>query len=204
MRRLFLLVYGVSGAAALIYEVTWTRLLTQHMGHGVAAASTVVAAFMGGLAIGAAVGGRLGARLTPVSALRAYAIIEIAIAALALLVPLELAAMRPLLASAYADGNPGLLFPLLRLASSLVLLAVPAAAMGATFPIASQWMVRGAARAAVDAGWLYTANTIGAALGYCARRFPAVASAWTSAHHARRRCPQSDCGDGFFADVVAD
>src|SRR5688572_2963342 len=85
MRRLFLLVYGVSGAAALIYEVTQTRLLTLQMGHGVAAASTVVAPFMGGLAIGAAVGGRFGGRLTPAGALRAYAIIEIAIAALALL-----------------------------------------------------------------------------------------------------------------------
>ena len=165
MRRLFLLVYGVSGTAALIYEVTWTRLLTLQMGHGVAAASTVVAAFMGGLAIGAAVGGRFGGRLTPAGALRAYAIIEIAIAALALLLPLELAAMRPWLASAYADGNAGLMFPLFRVASSLFLLAVPAAAMGATFPIASQTIVRGTTRAAVDAGWLYTANTIGAALG---------------------------------------
>ena len=165
MRRLFLLVYGVSGASALIYEVAWTRLLTLQMGHGIAAASTVLAAFMGGLAIGAAVGGRFGRRLTPVGALRTYAILEVAIAVLALLLPLELAAVRPWLASAYADGNPGVTFPLLRVASSLLLLAVPAAAMGATFPIASRWMVRGAARAAVDAGWLYTVNTIGAALG---------------------------------------
>jgi spermidine synthase len=165
MRRLFLLVYGVSGVAALIYEVTWTRLLTLHMGHGVAATSTVVAAFMGGLAIGAAVGGHFGGRLTPAGALRTYAILEIAIAVLAFSLPLELAAVRPWLAGAYADGHPGVMFPLWRVASSLLLLAVPAAAMGATFPIASRGMVRDAARAAVDAGWLYTANTIGAALG---------------------------------------
>jgi len=164
-RRLFLLVYGVSGAAALIYEVTWTRLLILEMGHGVAAASTVLAAFMGGLAIGSAVGGHLGGRLTSAGALRLYAIIEVAIAALALLLPLELAAVRPWLASAYEDGSPGVMFPLLRLASSLLLLATPAMAMGATFPIASRWMVRDATRAAADAGWLYAVNTIGATLG---------------------------------------
>ena len=164
-RRLFLLVYGLSGAAALIYEVTWTRLLTLEMGHGVAAASTVLAAFMGGLAIGSAVAGHLAGRLTPVGALRLYAIIEVAIAALALVLPLELAAVRPWLARVYADGTPGVMFPFLRLASSLFLLATPTMAMGATFPIASRWMVRDATRAPADAGWLYAVNAIGATLG---------------------------------------
>ena len=57
-RRLFILVYTASGAAALIYQVVWTRLLTLQLGHTVAAASTVLAAFMGGLAIGAWIAGR--------------------------------------------------------------------------------------------------------------------------------------------------
>jgi spermidine synthase len=52
-RRLFVWLYAASGAAALIYEVTWTRLLTLLLGHTVAAASAVLAAMMGGLAIGA-------------------------------------------------------------------------------------------------------------------------------------------------------
>jgi hypothetical protein len=59
MRRLFLLIYGLSGAAGLIYEILWTRQLTLLMGHTTAAVSTVLAAFMGGLAIGAALGGRI-------------------------------------------------------------------------------------------------------------------------------------------------
>src|SRR5258706_7581427 len=98
-RRIFLLVYGASGAAALIYEVAWTRLLTLQMGHGVAAASTVLAAFMGGLAIGSAVGGHFGGRLSALGALRTYASLEVAIAVLALLLPLELSAAQPFLAS---------------------------------------------------------------------------------------------------------
>ena len=165
LHRLFLIVYGISGAAALIYEVTWTRLLTLEMGHGVAAASTVLAAFMGGLAVGSAVGGRFGGRLTPVRALRVYAAIEAGIAALAFLLPLQLGALRPWLASAYADGNPGVTFQLLRLTLSLLLVATPAAAMGATFPIAARWVVRNAVRAPGDAGWLYAVNTVGATAG---------------------------------------
>src|SRR4030095_7850118 len=48
---------------------------------------------------------------------------------------------------------------------SVFLLCVPAACMGATFPIASRWMVRMSSTAARDAGGLYGANTIGAAGG---------------------------------------
>ena len=51
---LFLLAYACSGFAGLIYQVCWTRLLTLYIGHTTAAASAVVAAFLGGLAAGAA------------------------------------------------------------------------------------------------------------------------------------------------------
>src|SRR5262245_45025680 len=114
--RLFPLSFAVSGAAALIYVVSSPCLLTLPLRNGVRAASTVLAAFMGGLAIGSAVGGHLVRRIAPRRAVRVYAVVEIAIAALALLLPLELAALRPWLAATYGDGNPGLPFPLFRLA----------------------------------------------------------------------------------------
>jgi spermidine synthase len=161
----FLVLFAVSGAAALIYEVVWTRLLTLHLGHGLAAASAVLAAFMGGLAAGAGAAGRIAGRFAPAQALRVYAGLELVIAVLAMLMPLFLTGLRPLLASAYADGSGGAEFALLRLATSVLLLTVPAACMGATFPIASRWMVRGASTAAEDAGALYAANTLGAAAG---------------------------------------
>jgi spermidine synthase len=161
----FLLLFALSGAAALVYEVVWTRLLALQVGHGLAAASTVLAAFMGGLAIGAAAGGRVGQRMTPQQALRGYAVLEAAIAAVAFLLPLLLAALRPMLAALYDNGAGGLAFGAARLVSSLVLLSLPAAAMGATFPLASRWLVRSAARVSDDAGRLYAANTLGAAIG---------------------------------------
>jgi spermidine synthase len=171
MRGLFAVVFAASGAAALIYEVTWTRLLGLQLGHGVAAASTVLAAFMGGLAVGSAAGGRLGARLPSTSALRAYAALELAIAVLALILPYELRAVDPLLGAAYADGAGGATFGALRFLTSLLLLSVPAAAMGATFPVAARWFVQRADAAARDAGTLYAANTVGAAAGALAAGF---------------------------------
>src|SRR5713101_3043738 len=99
---LFLAAYACSGLAGLVYEVSWTRLATLYMGHTTAAASTVVAAFMGGLAAGSAIGGYVASRLTPKQALVAYAGLEAAVVLVALLLPSELNAITPLLRSAYA------------------------------------------------------------------------------------------------------
>lgn len=163
-RRVFLVVYCLSGAAALLYQVAWARLLTLYMGHTVAAVGTVLAAFMGGLAVGAALAGRLAPRLARERALAWYARLEIVIAVCALFIPFGLTALEPLLRVAYADGS-GPWFGLVRALSSLLLVAVPAAAMGGTFPFAVHWLVGHAARAARDTGVLYAVNTAGAAIG---------------------------------------
>lgn len=179
-RRAVVSVYLVSGAAGLVYEVAWTRLLTLELGHTVAAASTVLAAFMGGLAVGSWVAGRWPARDAR-TALLAYAVLEITIAVAALLLPLALRGAVPLLASAYADGEALTRFALARVAISFLLVGIPAAAMGATFPL-----VAGAASpSTADAGALYAANTAGAAGGAIAAGFWLVpsfglsATAWT-------------------------
>ena len=169
-----MLCYAASGAAALVYEVTWTRLLTLQLGHTVAAASTVLAAFMGGLALGAFLGSfdsRINDALAQDrrlrSPLRVYAILEIIAAICALLLPLALRASVPALAWAYADGAAPAQFAVVRVAISLALLGIPAAAMGATFPIAADWYARNAA----DTGALYAVNTAGAAAGAIAAGF---------------------------------
>ncbi|HZR23204.1 MAG TPA: fused MFS/spermidine synthase [Vicinamibacterales bacterium] len=160
-RRLFVLLYAVSGAAALVYEVTWTRLFSLQLGHTVAAASTVLAAFMGGLALGAWIARSSG------TGLRIYAVLEALIGLFALLLPVALRATVPLLAWSYADGTASAQFAMTRIVVSLVLLGIPAAAMGATFPIATRWF----ASVSADAGVLYAANTAGAAVGALAAGF---------------------------------
>jgi spermidine synthase len=174
-QSLFLTCYAASGMAALIYQVAWTRLFTLELGHTVAASSTVLAAFMGGLALGAWAIRGLSQTVAPARRLQIYAALEIAIALLALALPALLRECRPLLAWAYADGNGPTRFVAIRVALSLGLLALPAAAMGATFPIAAAWFAGASGRSDRDAGsaagFLYAANTAGAAAGAIAAGF---------------------------------
>lgn len=177
-RLVFAACYAASGAAALLYQVAWTRLFSLQLGHTTAASSTVLAAFMGGMAVGAWIGGSVrtdsGRRL-----LLMYAAVELFVAAAAFALPGTLHALAPALTWAYADGATTTLFSFVRVAMSLVLLGLPAAAMGATFPIAVAWLTGAAARTnatpesspASTAGVLYTANTAGAAIGAVAAGF---------------------------------
>src|SRR3984893_9039915 len=116
-RRLFVLLYTASGAAALVYEVTWTRLLTLQIGHTVAAVSIVLAAFMGGLAVGAWLAGRF----PPPAArrLQAYAALETLAALIALALPIALRAFVPGLAWAYADGDAPMRFAFVQVTLTL-------------------------------------------------------------------------------------
>jgi len=157
---LFLAAYACSGLAGLVYEVTWTRLATLYMGHATAAASTVVAAFMGGLAGGSAIGGYVAARLTPKQALVAYAAQESAVVVVALLLPWELTTLTPLLRWAYSNGAPGFLFASVRWVSCLILFTIPSLAMGATFPMAVRWFVTRTETVGRLAGALYAATPL--------------------------------------------
>src|SRR5262245_58877513 len=72
----------LSGAAGLMHEVVWTRLLGHLFGVSSFAVSTVLAAFMGGLALGSfLIGARSGRLADP---RRVYALLEIGIGAYAL------------------------------------------------------------------------------------------------------------------------
>src|SRR5256885_2391641 len=75
----------LSGATGLIYEVLWARLLGLVFGATTFAISTVLAAFMGGLALGSACAGRLAGKIK--RPLRLYGVMEICIALYALAVP---------------------------------------------------------------------------------------------------------------------
>ena len=55
--------FFVSGISGLIYQSLWLRLLSLIFGVTVYAASTVLASFMAGLAIGTLVAGRLTTRI---------------------------------------------------------------------------------------------------------------------------------------------
>ncbi len=73
------LAFFLSGAAALVYQVVWQRILALHSGLGIFSVALIVAAFMAGLGLGSHVGGLLSARVDPRRALRVFAALEVAV-----------------------------------------------------------------------------------------------------------------------------
>lgn len=154
----------LSGATGLIYEVLWARMLGLVFGATTFAISTVLAAFMGGLALGSAWAGRLAPRIK--RPLRAYAVMEIAIALYALVVPLLFALVNYLYALVWAELQPGFYsFSLWRFVLSCAVLLVPTALMGATLPVLSAGLMRSPAATSSSVARLYTFNLVGAIFG---------------------------------------
>ena len=94
-----LLCFFLSGAAGLIYQVAWGKALGLVFGNTVYAIATVLAVFMGGLAVGSAVLGRWSERFP--NAVKLYGWIELIIAATGALSLLGLAGVRHLYLAAY-------------------------------------------------------------------------------------------------------
>src|SRR5438046_2660631 len=63
--RAYSLLFLLSGATGLVYELLWVRLLYQAFGSTVQSVTTVVAAYMGGLGLGAWLLGRRAGRVLP-------------------------------------------------------------------------------------------------------------------------------------------
>jgi spermidine synthase len=151
--------FFLSGLAALVYQVTWQRILALHSGAGIYSIAVIVAAFMLGLGAGSHAGGVASARVTPAAALRAFAFIELGIAAFG-----------ALSVTLYYDWlyvhAAGLYAPLWRAAVLHVAgLAAPTFLMGMSLPFLVRAMVRSAPTAGETVGRLYAVNLIGAAAG---------------------------------------
>lgn len=154
----------LSGATGLIYEVLWARMLGLVFGATTLAVSTVLAAFMGGLALGSALAGRLGSRIK--RPLRTYGVIEIGIAIYALLVPFLFTLVDNLYVFIWQQFHPGFfVFSLWRFVLSCALLLVPTTLMGATLPVLSAALLRSAKRNSNSVTRLYACNLVGAILG---------------------------------------
>jgi spermidine synthase len=156
------LCFFTSGAAGLVYEAVWSKQLSYLLGSSLHAVATVVAAFLGGLALGARFLGVPLARRP--GRLRAYARLELGVAVAAALLLPALHALDPLVGVLYRAFGPGSVgFGIARLLLLFVVLVPPAALMGATLPVLVAEFERG--RIGPALARLYALNTFGAVAG---------------------------------------
>lgn len=157
----------LSGISGLIYEVVWTRMLTHVFGGTTLAVSTVLTAFLGGLALGSYLGGKFIDHFK--KPLLAYGALELVIGIYGLLVPIIFS--EPFLAPLWqsmVQTFEGVQFIsyLVRFLISILLLALPTILMGATLPVLSRYLTN--VRSDIvpfNVGALYTINTVGAIFG---------------------------------------
>ncbi|MDE2662034.1 MAG: fused MFS/spermidine synthase [Gemmatimonadota bacterium] len=163
-RTVLLALFFLSGVSGLIYQIAWVRQSVFTFGVSVYAYSTVIGAYMIGLALGSyAMGRRIDAHARP---LGTYAALEVGIAALAALSPFLLGALHsiyPGLSNALPAG--GFWLTLGRLVLSLAVLTPTTFLIGATLPVMSRIYATHGGRVGSDVGRLYLVNTAGAALG---------------------------------------
>ncbi len=154
----------LSGVTGLIYEVLWARMLGLVFGATTLAVSTVLAAFMGGLALGSALAGKLGPRIR--KPLSTYGLMEIGIAVYALLVPFLFRSVDYVYALIWQRLHPGYFaFSIWRFVLSGLVLLVPTTLMGATLPVLAVALVRSSVKDANSVTRLYACNLVGAILG---------------------------------------
>jgi predicted membrane-bound spermidine synthase/tetratricopeptide (TPR) repeat protein len=159
-----------SGAAGLIYQVVWTRMLTQIFGNTTYAIATVLSAFMAGLAIGSYVFGQIADRGKNDFLL--YGILEAGVGVYGFLVPwLFLGAQKVYGPIFGLNESYPFLFNLVLFFLSFVLLVFPTLLMGATLPVLSRFFVRSFAQFGRRVGDLYATNTLGAVIGCAAAGF---------------------------------
>lgn len=157
--RLALLVFCVSGFAALLYQVIWQRLLAIFSGADVYSATVIVAAFMGGLGVGHIAGGHAADRVSRRTSLMLFGVAELAVAlfgAFSGVLYYDVLYQRLGQLDLSRDAIAVILF---------VSLLWPTFFMGASLPLLARAVTDRIERAASTVGALYGLNTLGAACG---------------------------------------
>lgn len=159
------ILFLLSGLSSLIYQVIWTRMLVFVFGSTTFASSTVLAVFMGGLALGSFIAGRRSDKIA--NPFLWYGILEGIIGIFALAAPHLFSGIGiPLYKMIYQSMHLSVIpFSILRFLVAAVILLPPTAAMGATLPLLSKFVTTSLDVVGDRVGTLYAINTLGAVIG---------------------------------------
>jgi len=160
MNRAFVLfVTFFTGAAGLIYEVSWQRYLANIVGSEARSICLVLAVFLGGLSVGYYLFGRISKNLNPSQLIKICGYTEIGIGAWAILFPKLYGIVWDFVKISHSTA---LLFDL---GLCIALIGVPTILMGGTLPLLTQGLSKDLNDSAKFHARLYAVNTGGAFLG---------------------------------------
>lgn len=159
----------LSGAAALMHQVSWVRLLGLSVGSTSEAVGIVLAAFFAGVALGSRLAGRIAARWPD---LRAFGALELVIAVSGVALLPVLLHLDVVVSALPAIGR----VHGARFLAAFLVMAVPTLAIGASFPVLAGLVAGGRRAAGEPLGRLYAAHTAGAVLGALLAGFLAIPS----------------------------
>jgi len=151
-------IFALTGFSALTLQVVWQRVISLHSGVDLSSATTVVAAFLGGLGAGSLLGGRLADRLRARRSLLAFAAANAAIGLFAWISVF-------LFYDLYRELAPNLQSTGRSFAFNVAVLIVPTTLMGLSLPLVARAVTERIEDAGRMVGRLYGINTVGAALG---------------------------------------
>ena len=152
---ILLVLFFLSGASALTYQVIWQKLLFSVFGINIQSVAIIVSTFMFGLGIGALMGGQLAERFKDKQILF-FILIEIGIGIFGIISYDAIGFI----------GNTFLEYPLFIIGTvNFLLLLFPATLMGATLPVLVAFLFQGSGNVGTSIGKLYFSNTCGAAMG---------------------------------------
>ena len=161
---LLLTLFFLSGGAALIYQVVWVRTLSLIFGGSHLAVTTVLAVFMGGLALGSHYAGQRVANIH--NKLRTYAFLELGIGALAVVTYL-ISQLYPSIYIAIVQIAPesSAFLTVIRVLFAVLVLLPLTTLMGATLPVLVEFCADKPELFGRRLSTLYGINTIGAVSG---------------------------------------
>lgn len=162
--RFVLLAFGVSGFCALVYQLTWNRILSLLLGSSVYAFSLILSIFILGLALGTVGFARWVTRMKDL--IKVFGLLQIGIGCSAL-AALPFFGEIPFV-NRWVYQNWDIDFAAVQLSNLLIiftLLFLPTFFMGAQFPVVVKLLTRGLSNLGSDVGRVYASNTVGTIVG---------------------------------------
>lgn len=164
--RIILFLFLLSGAAALIYQITWFKYISFFIGNSTYAQSVVLGTFMAGVAIGAYIYGKKSDDLK--DALSIFGSLELVVGVYSLIFPVLIYFLSEFYLFTLQEltySTDSLVAVGLKLIISVFSILLPAIFLGGTFPVLVKTFIEKKVETGSSVGTLYYINSLGALIG---------------------------------------